>query len=32
VREAKMAGVWVFGGGINEQVLSLMVVEVTFKR
>jgi len=26
VREAKMAGVWVFGGGINEQVLSLMVV------
>jgi hypothetical protein len=25
-----MAGVWVFGGGINEQVLSLLVVEVTF--
>ena len=27
VREAKRAGVWVFGGGINEQVPSLMVAE-----
>jgi hypothetical protein len=25
VREAKKAGVWVFGGGINEQVPALMV-------
>jgi hypothetical protein len=25
VREAKAAGVWVFGGGINEQVLPLMI-------
>ena len=25
VREAKRAGVWVFGGGINEQVPALMV-------
>jgi len=25
VREAKRAGVWVFGGGINEQVPPLMV-------
>ena len=25
VREAKDAGVWVFGGGINERVPSLMV-------
>jgi len=25
VREAKMAGVWVFGGGINEKVSPLMV-------
>jgi len=25
VREAKKAGVWVFGGGINEQVPPLMV-------
>lgn len=25
VREAKRAGVWVFGGGINEQALPLMV-------
>lgn len=25
VREAKRAGVWVFGGGINEQVSPLMV-------
>jgi hypothetical protein len=25
VREAKSAGVWVFGGGINEQVPPLMV-------
>ena len=25
VREAKRAGVWVFGGGINEKVPALMV-------
>lgn len=25
VREAKAAGVWVFGGGINEEVPSVMV-------
>jgi hypothetical protein len=25
VREAKRAGVWIFGGGINEQVPPLMV-------
>ncbi|NCV22989.1 MAG: transcription initiation protein, partial [Chloroflexi bacterium] len=25
VREAKRAGVWIFGGGINEDVPSIMV-------